>query len=89
MALKRKDDLIKRHEEMRQQAEERRAKVAERRALLRKMGPEEWRAYLDEHYDEIFKRDDKDQRPLGKRPPWLTAPAPGPEAGGKPLPRWQ
>jgi hypothetical protein len=82
MALKRKDDLIKRHEEMRQQADARRAEIAERRAKLRAMGPDEWRAYMDEHYDEIFQRNEEGKRPLGPRPPWSTAPVPAPEAGG-------
>jgi hypothetical protein len=81
MALKRKDDLIKRHEEMRQQADARRAEIAERRAKMRAMGPEEWRAYMDKHYDEIFKQTDNDTRPFGPRPPWSTAPVPAPEAG--------
>jgi len=73
-ALKRKDDMIKRLEEVRQRAADQKAMLAAHRAAMKGMPPEERRAYINEHREEIFGRDKDSRRPSGPRPPWMAGP---------------
>ena len=82
--LEQKVEVANRHEELRKQADERRKKMAVMRAAMADMQPEERRAYLQEHQEEIFaprghSRSRMMAPPWAQQPQRMVAPPPAPQ----------
>lgn len=77
--LQQKIDAANRHEELRKQAEERRKELAILRENMKNMTPEERRAEIRKHYNELFGETETAQRMVpASRTPWRVPP-PGPQ----------
>jgi hypothetical protein len=78
--LEQKIEMAARHEDMRKQADDRRKKIVAMRTALHGMTPEERRAYIEEHREELFGAANRMQRRHARppHPPWMQQRPPAP-----------